>query len=147
MKLARVASKVLALPAGVLGLPTTPDVTHDSLHVRQTGAPVCLLRTISEDAHPELFFGLQYTITASVPADKVADVCRAFIAGLESTRHCRGQFVAGRKPVCRDDRGGLKIKLSTLKSCGQSMVHGAWFHATENKYGSVQCDTMEDIWN
>ncbi|TQN67042.1 hypothetical protein CSHISOI_08570 [Colletotrichum shisoi] len=147
MKLANVASKVLVLVAGVLGLPATPEATRDPLHARHVRDPVCLLRTISEDSHPELFFGLQYTITAAVPADRVADVCRAFTADLESTRHCRGQYLAGRPPVCREDPGGLKIKLWTYKSCGQSMVHRAWFHATENKYGSVQCDTMDDIWN
>ncbi|GKT55851.1 hypothetical protein ColTof4_11734 [Colletotrichum tofieldiae] len=137
---------ILALATAVLGLPTLTAIAPDTLQTHQVKAPTCLLKGISEDAHPELFFGLQYYITAMVPADNIMGVCRAFMNDLESTRHCRGQFIGAKKPICKGDQSGLKIKLWTYRPCGQDMVHRAWFHATQNRYGSIHCDTMEDIW-
>ncbi|KZL69517.1 hypothetical protein CI238_00787 [Colletotrichum incanum] len=147
MKLASTTAPFFALVTAVLGLPTVPETTPNTLQPYQAKAPTCLLKGISEDAHPELFFGLQYYITAMVPADKIMGVCRAFMDDLESTRHCRGQFIGAKKPICRGDQRGLKIKLWTYRPCGQDMVHRAWFHATQNKYGPIECDTMDDIWN
>ncbi|KAK1981330.1 hypothetical protein LZ30DRAFT_592929 [Colletotrichum cereale] len=147
MNFASIAAPIHALVTAVLGLPEVPQTTADPLQPRQFHAATCLLESISEDAHPELYFGLQYHITADVPADRVEKICRAFMDDLNATRHCRGQSIGSRKPICRADQDGLEIKLWTHKNCGQDWVHRAWFHATRNKYGSVQCEIMDDIWN
>nr|XP_036586760.1 uncharacterized protein CTRU02_03348 [Colletotrichum truncatum]KAF6797317.1 hypothetical protein CTRU02_03348 [Colletotrichum truncatum] len=62
-------------------------------------------------------------------------MCGDFWTGLNQFKHSCTVSV----PNCENVDGVLNLRFMTASSCNAGMIASAWWEATKNKYGNIQC--------
>ncbi|KAF9877455.1 hypothetical protein CkaCkLH20_05155 [Colletotrichum karsti] len=97
--------------------------------------------------HGKIPFSRRYNLTvADVPRDEIPEICDRLWWGLNRWGMTCDTWSHGDKPYCRaasDNSTTLEWWFETSMLCDPWKVHGAWWHATENKYGGVWCCKLD----
>ncbi|KAF9875839.1 hypothetical protein CkaCkLH20_06771 [Colletotrichum karsti] len=87
----------------------------------------------------------RYTLAAYDVNDHIPTVCHDLWMELRNKWMC-GVWSFGRfKHYCRDAGDGmLEWEFESGLACNKGMVHDAWYKATKNKYGAIDCEKKKN---